>query len=378
MVHKSTIHGYARRATIVLSSTLALSGWEVSGVIAQTLVPERIGTAEAPLSENSSIALLADETTACTIDSYEVRVYCVDRAGTTVGVFGREGEGPGEFRRLSRLAGGALGTVGALDGGAFRFTVFEANGSRLADVSLFDLASLVHPVGRFGETVTVLGLSTWDPSVVLEGAGTGRMLAMVEVGIASGELVRKVDLPPVDAEVECGEIHYGFPDPAGGWVFVACEGHLVSVGDDGEATVIKAPTYTGELPGERDIADRSEGLNEFNRTLARYGLAGDPTVLEKYRTTPKNYHLLSGQQKFDEEGRLWIATQRDRDEFSYIDIYLPGEATFFGSIRIDGRLQGFDLVGATLAVLVERQIAPDDPDGIPDRAVDWYDVGEWR
>lgn len=87
---------------------------------------------------------------------------------------------------------------------------------------------------------------------------------------------------------------------------------------------------------------------------------------------------MSGQQKFDEEGRLWIATQRDRDEFSYIDVYLPGDVTYFGSVRIDGRLLGFDLVGATLAVVVERRITADDPDGIPDRAVDWYDVGEWR
>ncbi|MDE2655805.1 MAG: hypothetical protein OXI71_18575 [Gemmatimonadota bacterium] len=376
----SRIPGPARLAMIVLGSTLALSVWGVPGAMAQTLVPERIGTAELQLSENGSIALLADEITACTIDSHEVRIHCVDRAGTTVGIFGREGEGPGEFRRLTRLGGGSEGTVGALDIGAFRFSVFEANGTRVADVPLLDLAFPLHPVGRFGETVSILGFSTVDPYVVLEGAGSGRLYTLDEVAIASGEVVRKVDLPPVDAEVECGEIHYGFPDPAGGWVFVACEGHLVFVAEDGATTVIQAPTYTGELAGERDIAERSESLSSFNRVVARSGAGGavDPTELEGYRTTPKNYHLLSGQQKFDEEGRLWIATQRDRDEFSYIDVYSPGDATYFGSVRIDGRLQGFDLVGATLAVVVERQITPDDPDGIPDRAVDWYDVGEWR
>ena len=376
----SWIPGPAIRATIVLGLALALSGCEVPDVTTQTLVPERIGTAELPLSENGSIALLAEEITACTIESYEVRIHCVDRAGTTVGVFGREGEGPGEFRSLTRLVGGGEGTVGALDTGASRFSVFEANGTRVADVPLLDLAFPVHPVGRFGETVSILGFSTVDPYVVLEGAGSGRLYTLTEVAIASGEVVRKVDLPPVDGEVECGEIHYGFPDPAGGWIFVACEGHLVFVGEDGATTVIQAPTYTGELPGERDIAERSESLNSFNRVVAQSGVgrAVDPPALEGYRTTPKNYHLLSGQQKFDEEGRLWIATQRDRDEFSYIDVYSPGDAWLVGSVRIDGRLQGFDLVGATLAVVVERQITPDDPDGIPDRAVDWYDVGEWR
>ena len=370
----------ARLTTIALSFALAPSGWAVPDVTAQTWAPERIGTADVPLSENGSIALLADEITACTIESYEVRIHCVDRAGTTVGTFGGEGDGPGEFRSLIRLGGGSEGTVGALDSGAFRFSVFEASGTRVADVPLLGLAFPLYPVGRFGETVSLLAFSTMDPYVVLEGAGSGRLYALAEVAIASGEVVRNVDLPPVDAEVECGKIHYGFPDPAGGWVFVACEGYLVFVAEDGANTVIQAPTYTGELPGERDIAERRESLNRPYGASARFGAAGDPAALESYRTTPKNYHLLSGQQKFDEEGRLWIATERDRDGFSYIDVYSPGDAaySYSGSVRIDGRLQGFDLVGATLAVLVDRQVTRDDADGIPDRAVDWYDVGEWR
>ena len=32
--------------------------------------------------------------------------------------------------------------------------------------------------------------------------------------------------------------------------------------------------------------------------------------------------------------------------------------------------------GSTLVVLVERQVGLDDADGIPDRALDWYDIGE--
>lgn len=36
---------------------------------------------------------------------------------------------------------------------------------------------------------------------------------------------------------------------------------------------------------------------------------------------------------------------------------------------------GFDLVGSTLVVLVERQLGPEDADGVPDRAVDWYEGG---
>ena len=45
-------------------------------------------------------------------------------------------------------------------------------------------------------------------------------------------------------------------------------------------------------------------------------------------------------------------------------------------MRIRDRLIGFDLHGETLATLVERAVAEGDADGIPDREVDWYDIGK--
>ena len=49
---------------------------------------------------------------------------------------------------------------------------------------------------------------------------------------------------------------------------------------------------------------------------------------------------------------------------------------YVGSVKVRDRLRGFDLLGSTLVVLVERQVGPDDADGIPDRALDWYEVGD--
>ena len=62
------------------------------------------------------------------IDSYEVQVRCLDGEGAVVGVFGREGEGPGEFDNPSYLARGDEGTVGVMDLGLSRFTVFGDTG----------------------------------------------------------------------------------------------------------------------------------------------------------------------------------------------------------------------------------------------------------
>ena len=61
-------------------------------------------------------------------------------------------------------------------------------------------------------------------------------------------------------------------------------------------------------------------------------------------------------------------------EWSYLDVYENAE--YVGSVKVRDRLRGFDLVGSTLVVLVDRQVGADDADGIPDRALDWYDLGD--
>jgi len=359
--------------TTVLLLAITLAGGAFDGISAQTLVPERIGTVQVPLSQGGSIALLSDENTACVIDSYEVQVRCFNRSGDVVGVFGREGEGPGEFGWLLRLVGGPNHTVGTVDQRLHRFSVFEPSGVLVGEVLFPGEANLINPVGRFATTFAGVSLVTYDADVIQAGAGPGGSAALFEVDLASGEVLR-TEVPPIDAEVECGMINYGFPNLAGGWVYVACEGHMVFVAEDGRVSVLQAPTYTGELPNERDIA----ALEEANRSTQRFGGLWDREELERVRNTPKNYHLVSGQQKFDDQGRLWIATQRDRDEFSYLDVYDPVEAAFVASVQISDRIKGFDLLGSTLVVVVERQLAPDDPAGIADRGVDWYDVSEVR
>lgn len=361
------------RRSVILCLALTLSCGVADGISAPNMVAERMGTVRVPWSSNSSIALLSDESTACVIDSYEVRVQCVDRSGDMVGVFGRKGEGPGEFGSLSKLVGGPDNTVGTVDTRLNRFSVFDPSGVLVTEVALPGAAFTLNPVTRFSTTLVGVSIVTFDPYVIEAGAGPGGLLAMFEVDLASGNVARE-EVPPVDASVECGIVHYGFANSGGGWVYVACQGHMLFVGEDGEVAVLQAPTYTGELPNDRDVA----ALREASRTLGRFGGGWDREEQEEIRSTPKNYHLVFGQQKFDERGRLWIATQRDRDEFSYVDVYDTEEAAFVGSVRVHDRIEGFDLLGSTLVVVVERQLPPDDPDGIAERGVDWYDVSEWR
>ncbi|WP_419938854.1 hypothetical protein [Candidatus Palauibacter sp.] len=332
--------------------------------------PELISTTAVPLSESEEVALLADERTACVIDSYEVRVRCVDAEGSVVGIFGREGEGPGEFGEPTYLTRGEAGTVGVVDSDLGRFTVFEPSGAHVSEVML---PAVFQPFPAFGAAVSGVSLDY----MVMLGQMSGSLMTRYDVDLASGDVVGQEGSPPGPWDIECGQVIHGLPHPAGGWAFVACEGHLIFVGgtgDTGDATVVRAPMYVPELPDERDVARMEEELLAFNRSR---GLPRSPAIdegLERYRATPKNYHLSTGQQLFDGSNRYWIATQRDQHEWSWLDVY--ENAAYLGSVRVRDRLRAFDLLGSTLVVLVDRQAGPDDADGIPDRALDWYDIAD--
>ncbi len=338
----------------------------------QTLVPERIGTVETPSDTREIVTLLSDETSACVVERYENRIRCFDRSGEVVGVFGGEGAGPGEFEYIARLIGGVDGTLGVVDFSLNRFSVFQPSGMLLTEVLLPGAAAAdLIPAWRFGETLVGVAITTLDLAMFETGPGSGGFMSTLEVDIEAATLVREEEFPPVD--IECGMVFYGLPVPEGGWVFTACDGHLIFAASDAEMSVIRAPTHTGELPSDRDIA----AWMESERSFGRAGSAEDDSALEEFRNTPKEYHL-AWSEKFDEQGRFWIATERDRDAFSYLDVYLPRQRTFFGSVRVADRVLDYDVAGSTLAVLVERAPTPDDPEGIPARAVDWYDIGGWR
>lgn len=338
--------------------------------------PEVIGTAAVAPSESDQVALLADERVACVVDSYETRVRCVDTEGAVVGVFGRVGEGPGEFGSSESpssldLARGEEGTVGVYDSRLGRFTIFDPSGAYASDVR----APFLHPLRSFGTVLTGVVWRGWIPD---------SLMTRYDVNIASGEVVRQEASPSGPWDVTCGEGAWGIPSRVEGWVFTGCEGHLIFVDDAGDATVLPVPT---ELPDERDVARLEErlwaqqgrlGIEEMTMVSrmspdGTYRSFVDET-LEDYRARLKPYSLGVEHQLFDAADRYWIATRRDTHEWSYLDVYENAE--YVGSVRVRDRLMAFDLLGSTLVVLVERQVGVDDGDGVPDRALDWYEVGD--
>ena len=365
-----------RRLTLYVLALSLISNSLASSVSSQepatsretVMTPALVGTADVPFSTARAIALLANGRTACVVDSCDHRVRCVDPDGSVVGVFGREGEGPGEFEFPSDLGRGESGSVGVFDMGLGRFTIFEPGGVLLHTVRLPGSGDL-DPTGAFGESVSGIE-TTREPDAYVAGAARGGFQTLYELDVASGTILRREELPAVPVQVDCGRIMYGRPNPRGGWVFLACEGHVVFLAEDGTATTTQAPTYSRELPTELDVAEFVAERQHF----AAMGLPVSQERLDEYGKTPKRYQLAPNKHGFDADGRWWIATLRDHREFSYLDVFCDGR--YVGTVQVRDRLWGFDILESRLAVVVDRLAGSDDePSAIPARGVDWYDIG---
>ncbi len=310
-----------------------------------TVVLEPFASTTVPLSDRDD-GVLVDENVLCVTNSFEVRVECVARDGSVVGVFGRQGGGPGEFEIAPGLVRGTDGTVGAISQN--RLTVFEPSGLIVSETRL--------PV------VFLQPAAPFDATILGHHFGGGAELTVVELDVATGDIVWERQVLDANVETECGRVSIGVASPGGGWTFPACQRELVFLEhrDDPTPTIIVSPTYVEEYPNERDIA-------QIEHRNSRSFLRLDVDV---YRETPKRNHLRVGSLAYDDHDRLWVATERDRARFSYFDIYVGTD--YAGSARVQGRLLAYDLHGSTLVALVERE---PDTDGIGWRAADWYGIG---
>jgi hypothetical protein len=93
-------------------------------------------------------------------------------------------------------------------------------------------------------------------------------------------------------------------------------------------------------------------------------------MVQRYASSPRGYGISGRSKLFDERGRLWIASWRGERDRSYLDLYEEGK--LLGTLEVRDRVLAFDLMGSTLAVLVERGTR--DAEGLPIRGIDWYAI----
>lgn len=306
-----------------------------------------------PLSRNNQVALTG-EATACVIDSYEKRVFCTGQTDSSARAFGRQGDGPGEFRALSKIVGGTDGAVGVVDFDLRRLQVFKPVASQL-QVAETRVPGIFTPTSPLASTVVGyrIAVSTSGPEYY-------HLELEMDEGSVTWERRYPGSLAGSDCEQEA-DLYPGTPLPGSGMAFSVCDGRMMAFfadRDDDAPTLVPTPTYAEELPGERDVDQYVAGL----RTL--FGSEPPSSQVAEYRQRPKRWYRSSA--AVDGQGRLWIATNRDRDEYSYLDVYAARE--YAGTVRVRDRLMGFDVRGSTLVVVAERANAS----GAPSRVLDWY------
>ena len=199
----------------------------------------------------------------------------------------------------------------------------------------------------------------------------------IEIDVASGNIKWSREYPNSDelTEPECdenavGRLRFGHPAPEGGMMLLACRGRFLvwfaDRDDDAPAEWSDVPTYREVFPSQAEV-------DRYVRGATRLGGGTPPpdSYVEEFRNRLKNWH--SPPFSFDSRGRAWIATVREDEAFSYIDVHRRTE--YLGTVRVRDSLIGIDIAGTILVVLVDRPLSDGDPDGIPRRGIDWYDIG---
>ena len=343
-------------STLVATAVGAQDAADVPDVI--ELLP--FASSGAPFSTSKDIAIVSEEI-ACVINSFESSIHCVERGDGSVTEFGSEGEGPGEFVGLTGIERSREGQVVAVDVGRERLTFFKPDGTMMSETRL---PADFYPSALRGDRLFGFELGMPDFSA-------GEYLPSyvpMEAGAYSGDVLwERKDLGDAVGR-ECFNGAVGASMPSGGLVFLVCEHELAffALRDASTATVVASPSYVEALPNERDVSDHV-GL------ISGVGLPMSDSEIEaaaaEFREKPKEWILKPNPFDFDGQNRLWVATTRDRDAFSYFDIWTGTE--YAGVVRVQARLLGYDIFGSTLVTLVERTRG--------EWAIDWYDLDtiEW-
>ncbi len=354
----------------LLSAVVASFALTATTVCAQdgANVPEAIAllpfdSSGAPFSTSDDIAIMTEEI-ACVINSFESRIYCVDRRDGGINVFGGEGEGPGEFVGLTAIERGRDGQVVAVDIGRERLTFFKPGGTLVSETRLPSRFQprLLRGDRLFGFKFEMLNLG----GEILPG------IVPMAADAYSGEILwERSDLADAVGR-ECFNGAVGASTPSGGLVFQVCGHELAFFAhrDAPTATVVASPNYIEALPNERDVSEHVELVSGIGLRRGSMMSASEiEAIAAEFREKPKEWILKPITFDFDDQNRLWAATTRDRDVFSYFDIW-TGTA-YAGAVRVRDRLMGFDIFGSTLVTLVERTPG--------ERAIDWYDLSkvEW-
>ncbi|WP_419934657.1 hypothetical protein [Candidatus Palauibacter sp.] len=315
--------------------------------------------------------VLLEAGSACVIDTYLYRVVCTD-PGDESFMFGAEGEGPGEFTDPGGILRGPAGTIGVVDRRLDRLSMFSGSGGFLTStpgIPSFLLASGPSAMGG-----TMVG------SYYRLDLANGSSFVNAEIDTATGRIVWERTFPDEADVVDCStptpgglprQLGFGYHDESGGLLFVTCYGEFLvwyADRDAGEPAAIVRSTYVERYPTEEDVAASLRLLNSIPAGGFRPNLDE-----EQIRARPKVWY---GARVVDDQRRFWAVSYWNAEDvipaLSHIEMYRLTDTgpEYALTLQVADKVLGMDVLGNTLAVLVER----DTGGVISERRVDWFDV----
>ena len=333
------------------------------------MTPALVGTADVPFSTARAIALLANGRTACVVDSCDHRVRCVDPDGSVVGVFGREGEGPGEFEFPTDLGRGESGSVGVFDMGLGRFTIYEPAGALLHTVRLPGYGDL-DATGAF-RRIRVGDRNDQRAGYLRGGCRPEAVFRRFTRSMSPRERFseeRNSRLSP--CRLTAGGSCMDARTPVAAGFFLPVRAMSSSLPRMVRRRRLRRPRIRGNcrrssmLPSSLPRGSISLRWACRFRRNASMSTGRRQNGINWRRASTVSTRTAGG-------GSLPRAITVS---FSYLDVFCDGR--YVGTVQVRDRLWGFDILESRLAVVVDRLAGSDDePSAIPARGVDWYDIG---
>ena len=197
----------------------------------------------------------------------------------------------------------------------------------------------------------------------------------LEIELATGHVLWERSFPLERDVVDCSspgrtdwQLGGGHTGPGSSHLFVTCYGeHLVWYADreDAEPAAIVRTTYVERYPTDREVAAEMRLLQSAPWRVRE----------DEVRARPMQWY---GARVLDDRQRFWAVSHSPSPfselipRTSYIDLfYLTGGGPQYElTLEVRDDVLGMDVLGDTLAVLVQRDIGS----VLPERRVDWYDV----
>ena len=314
-----------------------------------------------PYSLNDTFAIL-DDSTACIVDSYEVRILCGDRNWGRVTALGREGKGPGELSPNGYLVSGPADSVSYVDPGNSRLTVFTPGSAGRS----FEWPALVGPAGEWDRSGRLAAYAF--PSTP---SGTPE-LRVVTLDLEGKVLAEnKLRFDPGTLDVVKAILTGATQSPNGGWAVRAEADQRQALAQysskGGFLGLLEWPPLAASHPTARDMDTYVE---QYERVFRR-----SPTdaQLREFRDRPLGRLPRSTVRRtvqIDGEDRVWVLTTARTDTTTCVDLFAGLEYT--GAVEFAGRVLGIQILDSLLLTLAEDR--PGDSSDVPERHLAWYRI----